>query len=213
MSIVVFAHPKGGVGKSTNCYNYCIYKQSENDDFIVADLDGQHTMSVLNNIRVQNGLKSLTIKTFDNTNALIQFLENNQGKDIVIDSGGFDSGFNRIAVAYSDLIVVPTSESPVEQMRIYDFSNILKDIAKEIKRDLNSYVLLNRVNANYSDRTLSGIKDSFRYEPYKFFDTVIRDRVDYKFSLATGKSVIESGNDLKAIQEITSLYEEIKDLI
>ena len=92
-------------------------------------------------------------------------------------------------------------------------NNGLKDIAKEIKRDLNSYVLLNRVNANYSDRTLSGIKDSFRYEPYKFFDTVIRDRVDYKFSLATGKSVIESGNDLKAIQEITSLYEEIKDLI
>lgn len=213
MSILTFAHPKGGVGKSTNCFNYCIYKQSENQDFIVADLDGQHTMSVLNGIRVQQGLPSLNIKQFDNTEDLIKFFNENMNKDIVVDSGGFDSAYNRIAVAFSDLVIVPTSESPVEQMRIFDFSNILKDIMKEVKRDINSYILLNRVNHAYSDKTLSGIKASFSYEPYKFLDTVIRDRVEFKFSLATGRNVVESNNDTKASQEIVSLYEEIRSIL
>lgn len=213
MSIVTFAHPKGGVGKSTNCFNYCIYRQSVKDDFIIIDLDGQHTMSVLNNIRIQQGLPSLNIKQFDKTDDLINFLNNNLDKNIVIDSGGFDSAYNRIAVAYSDLVIVPTSESPVEQMRIFDFSNILKDIMKEIKRDINSYILLNRVNANYSDKTLTNIKESFDYEPYKFFDTVIRDRIDFKFSLSAGQSVIETKKDEKAIKEITSLNEEIQSIL
>lgn len=213
MSIETFAHPKGGVGKSTSCYNYCIAKQSENEDFIVLDLDGQHTVSMLNNIRVQNGLPSLNIKIFDNTTALIDFLNNNQDKNIVIDTGGFDSAYNRIAVAYSDLVIVPTSESPVEQMRIFDFSNILKDIMKEVQRDINTYILLNRVNHAYSDKTLTSIKASFDYEPYKFLNTVIRDRVDYKFSFTSGESVIETKKDIKAVQEIISLYEEIKGLL
>ena len=213
MSILTFAHPKGGVGKSTNCFNYCIYKQSENQDFIVADLDGQHTMSVLNGIRVQQALPSLNIKQFDNTEDLIKFFNENMNKDIVVDSGGFDSAYNRIAVAFSDLVIVPTSESPVEQMRIFDFSNILKDIMKEVKRDINSYILLNRVNHGYSDKTLSGIKASFSYEPYKFLDTVIRERVEFKFSLATGRNVVESNNDTKASQEIVSLYEEIRSIL
>lgn len=213
MSIVTFAHPKGGVGKSTNCFNYSIYKQSLNDNFTIIDLDGQHTMSVLNNIRIQNGLKSLNIKQFDKTEDLIIFLNNNLEQDIVIDSGGFDSAYNRIAVAYSDLVVVPTSESPVEQMRIFDFSNILKDIMKEIKRDINCYILLNRVNANYSDKTLSNIKESFNFEPYKFFDTVIRDRIDFKFGLSSGQGVMETMKDEKAFKEILSLSEEIKSIL
>lgn len=211
--IVLFAHPKGGVGKSTNCFNFCVHKQSENEDFIIADLDGQHTMSVLNSIRVQQGLPSLNIKKFEKTEDLISFLNSNTDKDIVIDSGGFDSAYNRIAVAFSDLVIVPTSESPVEQMRIFDFSNILKDIMKEVKRDINCYILLNRVYHAYSDKTLSSIKASFNYEPYKFLDTVIRDRVEFKFSLASGRNVIETGNDTKASQEIVSLYEEIKNIL
>ena len=223
--IVVYAHPKGGVGKSTVCFNYCIQKLYENKDkdFIVIDLDGQHTMEMLNKIRVQNGLTGLNIKTFgnngdisnkkDKVEDLIKFLVDNQDKDIVIDTGGYDSEFNRIAVAYSDVIIIPTSDSPVEQGRIYNYSFILKDIENSLNSKLNCYILLNRVNHKYSNKTIATIKNSFNYEPYKFLDTAIRDRVDYKFSVANGSNVIESNNDIKAMQEIVSLYEEIQNIL
>ncbi|MCW1341455.1 hypothetical protein OLP57_00750 [Campylobacter jejuni] len=42
---------------------------------------------------------------------------NKSTKTIVIDSGGFDSGFNRIILSASDKILTPFSDSPLE---IYD---------------------------------------------------------------------------------------------
>ena len=140
--ITVFSHPKGGVGKTLLAFNYSVYS-SKRRKTIVVDLDGQNSITMFNAIRSQNDdLSALDIKTFDNTKALIEFLKNVNNDDfVVIDTGGFDSAYNRLAIAFADKIITPVSDSPVELMRLIDFDRILNEISAQIGNKLKIHIV------------------------------------------------------------------------
>lgn len=213
--ITVFSHPKGGVGKTLLAFNYSVYS-SKRRKTIVVDLDGQNSITMFNAIRSQNDdLSALDIKTFDNTEALIEFLKNVNNDDfVVIDTGGFDSAYNRLAIAFADRIITPVSDSPVELMRLIDFDRILNEISAQIGNKLKIYIVLNKFNANTKnfDYVFEPFKDK---QNFKFLNSVVRERSRIKFSVANGKSVFEEskGNrDKKAIQELKDLFKEIDNL-
>ncbi|HEC1570697.1 TPA: AAA family ATPase [Campylobacter upsaliensis] len=66
MPFITFSHPKGGVGKTTICFNYLIYLQKKNVPFVCIDLDGQNSITHLNSLRELNGLKPFEVLRFDN---------------------------------------------------------------------------------------------------------------------------------------------------
>lgn len=214
--IITFSHPKGGVGKSLLAFNYAIYSMTKGDNVLVIDLDGQHSITNFNKIRsVKTDLKTLEIITFDDVNKLVSFLKQNSHYKIIIDTGGFDSSFNRIALALADNIITPVSDSPVDLMRLYDFDRILNEIAKKANMDkLKTHIVLNRIHSSLKnfDFIKEPLKDK---ENFIFLDSIIRDRARIKFSVSNGISVFEelkSSRDEKAIEELKSLYQEIDNL-
>ena len=214
--VITFAHPKGGVGKSMLAFNYSAYLLKKRKKFCIIDLDGQHSITNFNAIRKIYNLPNFDIKHFNESKSLIDFIQNNNYDFIVIDTGGFDSSLNRVVLALSDVIVTPVSDSPVETLRLFDFNNILGDIAKEMKVDeLKTHIVLNRIHG--SVRNIESIKEPYQEcKNFTFLQSVIRDRARYKFSISSGKSIFEENkNDIdeRAIEEIKKLFREIDNLV
>ncbi|EDP5802022.1 ParA family protein [Campylobacter jejuni] len=212
MPIISFSHPKGGVGKTTLCFNFLVYLELQKKDFVCIDLDGQNSITNLNKIRKLSGLSPFEIISFKNENSLIDFLETNQQKTIVIDSGGFDSGFNRIILSASDKILTPFSDSPLEILRLIDFDqSILTEIEKQTKQKIKIDLVINRISSNVKnlDNITSQIDNCKHFSIAK---NIIRDRIIFKNSLTEGKGVLEvdskSTSDSKAKEELNSLFKE-----
>lgn len=218
--VVTFSHPKGGVGKSTLCLNYLAYLQKQDKQFIVVDLDGQSSISNVNKIRAINNLPSFNIRSFKDTNSFIEFMQSHTDSNIVIDSGGFDSAYNRMAVSLSDFIITPLSDSPLEVMRLVSFDEILDEIENTLKRsnpsfNLKVHLVLNRINPAVTriNEILEPFKNS---KHYQFMNSIIRDRTLIKFSPANGESVLETKirthSDAVAKNEILDFCNEIDNL-
>lgn len=213
--VITFAHPKGGVGKTMLAFNYSVYLAKNDLDLIVIDLDGQHSITNFNHIRNAYNLKPLNIKHFDSDKELINFIQNNNNQLIIIDTGGFDSSFNRVVLALSDIIITPVSDSPTETLRLFDFNNILTQIAQDMKIDsLKTHIVLNRIHN--SVKNIEAIKNPFRNcKNFTFLNSVIRDRARYKFSIASGKSVFEENKneiDENSVKDLNNLFIEINNI-
>lgn len=218
MSIISFSHPKGGVGKTTICFNYLVHLQSKKKKFVCIDLDGQNSISNLNQIRKLNHLKAFEITQFKDEKELIHFI--NQSNDetmIVIDSGGFDSAFNRIVLSISDVIITPFSDSPLEILRLIDFDkNILHQIETQSKQEIKIHLLINRISS--SIKQLDYIYEQMKNcSHYSFLNNIIRDKVIFKNSLTEGKGILElttkNSSEIKAKEELNKLFKEIDSLI
>ena len=202
--IIVVAHQKGGVGKSTIVSNISV-ELSKTQNVVVLDLDMQKSLSYFNTLREES--KKLNICTATNFNE-ISAIVNNNDKILIIDVGGFDSDLNRAAILAADLILTPVSDSVIELVGLLAFKNILQDIRQE-RPNLQAHILLNRVHFNLST-SLNSIKDFINENPeFELLNSVIRDRVEFKKSFEHGKSVNEFSQNSKATFEINSLLKEI----
>lgn len=212
--IISFSHPKGGVGKTILCFNYATYLLNKNIKTIVIDLDGQNSITYLNKIRAANDLKSLDIISFKNKDYkdFATFLENNKELDIIIDTGGFDSVMNKVAIMYSDIIITPLSDSPLEFLRLSTFRyKILNSLEEKIKHKIKPFVVLNRIHSSLKN-TIDQ-ENKIKELNFNIFDTKIRDRARIKFSVENGCNIFEDTNkDKKAQKEIKDFIKEINKI-
>ncbi|QBL12688.1 ParA family protein [Campylobacter helveticus] len=218
MAIISFSHPKGGVGKTTICFNYLVHLQDKKKKFICIDLDGQSSISNLNQLRVLNKLRGFDIKKFKDERELINFINKNDDDTIiVIDSGGFDSAFNRIVLSVSDLVITPFSDSPLEILRLIDFDkNILNQIEEQSKQKLKIHLLINRISSSIKQFDYI-YKQMENCSHYTFLKNLIRDKVIFKNSLTEGKGILEietkNSSEIKAQKELKKLFKEIDNLL
>ncbi|EMX9857221.1 ParA family protein [Campylobacter helveticus] len=218
MPFITFSHPKGGVGKTTICFNYLSYLQKKKIPFTCIDLDGQSSISHLNSLRELNKIKPFNVLRFKDEKKLISYIEKADEREfVVIDSGGFDSLFNRLVLSISDLIITPLADSPLELLRLIDFDkNILSDIEKESKTKIKLHILLNKINS--STKQIGHIKEQLNSCKHcDFLESIIRDRVIYKNSLIEGKGVLElkleKKAELKAKDELIHFFKELESLL
>lgn len=217
MAILSFSHPKGGVGKTTLCFNFLVYLQKKKIPFLCIDLDGQNSISKLNEVRKHYKLKPFDIYRFESEKSLIDFLQKESEKLIIVDSGGFDSAYNRIILSVSDNIITPLSDSAIEILRLIDFEKtIIKDIEDKSKEKLHIHILLNKINPNIKD--ISYIKEQLKNTShFTYLDTIIKDRLIYKNSLAQGRGVLEikalNNSQTKAQDECKNLSKELYNML
>lgn len=202
--VIVVAHQKGGVGKSTIASNLAV-ELSRKYKLSVLDLDMQKSLTYFNSLRKKNGLKEFDIIQADGI-AEVKNAINNNSNVLLIDVGGFDSDVNRIAILGADLIITPVSDSGIELVGLLAFRNILREIRTH-RHDLRASVLLNRINV----RAGSSLNEIFDFinnnNEFSQLKTIIRDRSDFKKSFDAGKSVVEFNG--KASEEILALIKEI----
>ena len=208
--IITIAHQKGGVGKSTIALNLAV-ELNKKYDLKVIDLDYQKSITIFNETRKEKKLKPLNIIRIENQKELIDVLKNNN-ELILIDSGGFDSDLNRIAMIGADLIITPVSSNLIEIYGLEAFKGILQEL-KEVEPEIKSYILLN----NIDPKATKSIKELKKYiesnnEYFDLLDSVLRRRADFAKSFEAGKSVVEMDKKSKASKELKNLIKDIETI-
>lgn len=205
--VIVVAHQKGGVGKSTIASNLAV-ELAKNHIVNAIDLDLQKSLTYFNNIRRKSNLNAFNIISIDSAKELMQVINDN--KDILlIDVGGYDSDINRLAITGADILITPVSDSDIELIGLIAFRDILRDLRKKKSR-LTAKILFNKIHtrAGESNKGLTDIHAFINKNPeFDKFKVMLRNRNDYKLAWGLGQSVIEYNN--KAIEEMNNLIDEV----
>jgi chromosome partitioning protein len=212
MQIISFAHQKGGVGKSTLCFNAAAYLQKKGKTRI-ADLDVQETATNLNLLRELNRLKPFDVETATNNNELVALFEKAEKDNIdflLVDCGGFDADINRVAISVSDTIITPVSTRPIEIFGLGKFIKILDEIEEDSKKTITATVVINNIHPKLKDIQI--IEDLCAEQPNKIIlaKSMVRARAAFVASTAIGGSVFDRDFDAKLAQkEIKQVCDEV----
>lgn len=207
MKVITVAHQKGGVGKSTIALNLAT-ELGKQEPVQVIDLDYQKSLTLYNQNRIDQNLPALDILHVKNAQDLMKTIDESEAT-LIIDSGGFDSELNRIALIGADLIITPVSNNMIEIYGLQTFKQILDDI-KSVNPKTKATILLNNINPN-ATKAIDELKDYIHTNDtyFNLFETVIRRRADFAASFEQGKSVIEMHTASKAAEELHQLLQEI----
>lgn len=210
--ILTLSHQKGGVGKSTVAWNLAVYFSGIMDTRIV-DLDTQRSLTVTNALRKEHNLPSITMIHFNTAEELAEYAAADSDDVLtIIDSGGFDSAFNRVAIIASDLLITPVSDKPFDLMGLQKYEEILKSLSVIQGETIKTHVLFNNINP--AMKRFGELVDFIcTSEHFELMVSILRQRVDIAHSVGEGKSIKEYRIFSKADQEMDDLIAEVKSIL
>ena len=210
--IILYSHQKGGVGKSTLAINHAYSKGCS-----IIDLDSQNSSMLFNQLRKMQNRENLdcyTSNTINEFNEMIKPFKGNKENMIIIDSGGYDSEINRLALISADIIITPVGASQIELFGLQKFRGILNEASEATGTNVKTHVLINNVDSR-SKKKINELREyiSKNKNYFNLLDSIIHSRVDFKNAYGDGLTVEELDKDSKASQEIDSLVKEIDKII
>lgn len=208
--IINFTHQKGGVGKSTLSTNVAVNLQAD-----ILDLDSLKACVLWNEIRKAKGYTPLTCLRADTGQEALEIINEYKrtGRNLIIDSGGYDSEVTRLALLSSEVLITPVSPSQIELFGLEDFIQILKDSSIQLKYPIRTNVIINRADTRSKADIIKLkrlIKGNNKY--LDCFFSVIYNRKDFRVAYEMGLSVEELDAKSKASDEIRIFCNEIKAL-
>lgn len=212
--IISICNEKGGSGKSTLATNIAINQSIvKNEHVLLIDTDPQKSIATFLNIRNEENHPKVFDFTYKYGENLKEFLQSyNNDMDVIIDTGGRDSREMRIAIALSDIVIIPTIPSQFDVSVLDKMVNIIK-MAKEQNTNLQTYIVINRASTNpFLAKKVESLKNFIKeiQEDYiKLAETIIFERERYKIATQLGLSVVEMNDGNKTEQEIKNLCSEI----
>lgn len=210
--IVTLSHQKGGVGKSTVAWNLAVYFSNIIETRIV-DLDTQRSLTVTNALRQEQGLAPIRMIHFNTAEELAEYAANDRDDILtVIDSGGFDSAFNRVAIIASDLLITPVSDKPFDLMGLQKYEEILKSLSVIQGETIKTHILFNNINP--AMKRFGELVDFIcMSDHFELMVSILRQRVDIAHSVGEGKSIKEYRIFSKADQEMDEVIAEVRSIL
>lgn len=207
--IILIAHQKGGVGKSTLAVNLAAEAQRRGGDVLIAEADPTiHTARLWAQTRQGTGAKLITCaKVEGNIQAGLKDLGGRYDY-VLVDVAGKDSREMRSAMVAADVMVTPILPSQADMDSSNFLSQTIED-AREFNPGLAVLAVLNRCNTKWddteADESAEYLKD---YPLLPLADVRLYDRKSYRTSIEKGLGVVEL-KDRKAMAEIQLLMNEI----
>lgn len=207
--VIVIAHQKGGVGKTTISINIAVTLAQKLNVKII-DFDVQKQFTKFNEKRKDK----LNLLKINSKEELIKTIKDEKDALFIIDLGGYDSELSRTVLMLSDMIIIPASSSDNDLDGLVQFTNIIKEIQNKRGNDIHCNLLVNRIH-HADTSTLRAFKNFTKDKAYlNCFDSTLFQKAIYTKMLSSGKAVTEltEPTDSANIQ-ITQLTNEIETII
>lgn len=214
--VISICNEKGGSGKSTLATNIAIYEFFAKKNYTwLIDSDPQKSIATFLNIRNDENLEKAFNFGYKSGDNLKELLSSSDLKDklLIVDTGGRDSREMRIAIALSDIVLIPTIPSQFDISVLDMMVERLKQ-AKELNPSLKAFIVINRASPNpFLAKKIESLKKYIKdleCDYITLLETIIYEREAYKIATQMGMGVYEMDKNSKASLEIKSLCEEIR---
>ncbi|OCR02990.1 chromosome partitioning protein ParA [Helicobacter pullorum] len=209
--ILSICNEKGGSGKSTLACNLAILR-SNDKKILLIDSDPQKSIITFLSIRSEEGIKrdfDCVYKVGENLKSILNESKKKYN-DIIVDTGGRDSKEMRIAIALSDIVLIPTIASQFDISTLDKMIDIIK-MAKEVNPKLKCYIVINRASTNpFLKGKIEALQEyiqNFQEDYIQLLEIILYEREAYKIATQMGLGVTEmpKGRADKASLEIENL--------
>lgn len=211
--IVLVGGIKGGTGKSTIATNLAVYRASFGYRTLLIDGDEQNSVSDWAEQRNDYFKDNICDHEVTTVSIKGSYLFAEVGKmvvhydDVIIDAGGRDTTTQRSALTIADHFVIPFKPRSFD---IWTLNSVrdLYEHARIHNPKLKACVVINQADARGTDNEAA--KEILQELPsFKERLCIIGNRKIFANAAADGLSVCEKGNDLRAQDEMLSLYRSI----
>lgn len=186
MPVIAFANPKGGSGKTTSALLLAGELAARGASVAIVDADPERWVSQWGalpgkpeNVTIIGDVSEDTIVDLvDDAAAANQF--------VIIDLEGTASLMVASAIGMSDLVIIPTQGASMDAKGASKTIKLIRNQARLAKREIPYAVLLTRVSAAVTSRSLKNVRDQLDQGNIEVFASSIVERAAYRDILDFG---------------------------
>lgn len=209
--ILTIGNTKGGVGKTTLAVQLAIARAITGRDVWLIDGDLQGTASAAIAARTESGRQpGVACAQYVDDKALRGQVQQQRTKfdDIVIDVGGRDSKVLRVALALSDMVLVPFAPRSYDVWALDDMAALVEE-ARCVNEGLRAVAVLNLADSGEQSADNAEAAAAVADVPqFEYLPTPIRRRKAFSNAGGVGLCVAEmSPKDPKACAELDALFQ------
>src|ERR1700761_3319670 len=191
MPTIVFASPKGGVGKSTAAVLLANELATHGGSVTLIDADPNRPLSQW---ATRPGKpEKLTVIATTAEDSIIDTIEKAALKTtfVIVDLEGTASMMVGYAMSRADLVIIPTQGSHLDASEAAKAIKLVKGQERAFSRSIPFAILFTRTSAAIRPRTLQGIENEFAENEVPMFGAQIHEREAYRAIFAFGGTLAD----------------------
>ncbi len=171
MPTIVFASPKGGVGKSTAALLLATEIATHGGSVTMIDADPNRPLTQW--ARLPGKPDKLTVLATTTEESIIDTIEKGalMTTFVIVDLEGTASMMAGYAMSRAELVIIPAQGSHLDATGAVEAIRLVREQEKAFKRKIPFAILFTRTSAAIRPRTLQSIEGEFAYNRVPMFGT------------------------------------------
>ncbi len=186
MSVISFANPKGGAGKTTSALLLASELATKGARIAIIDADPEKWISGWGRLPGKPDMIEIVSEVSEDT--IVDQIEqaSTTAQFVIIDLEGTASLMVANAIGMSDLVVIPTQGASMDAKGAAKTIKLIHNQQRMARRPIQHSVLLTRTSAAVTSRSLRNVRDQLDKAGIDVFSTSIVERAAYRDILDYG---------------------------
>jgi chromosome partitioning protein len=221
-TIIAFASPKGGVGKSTSCLGIAGALAAAGHTVHVADFDQNQTLWAWYATNPSaRAIPGLTVERApqmpEDIGPYIEDLYKTRNGYVLLDLAGTLTDVMLLLAAFASLVVIPTKLGWADIMEANKLALKVKEVATRVGKPITHRLLLNEIPLTFLSKSQTYMLDEIEGLGLQRFETLIHERPAYGDPHLTGLPIhFDNQNNApikKAVDELNGLFAEVMTIV